>query len=136
MSAEFDWNVGFGAICFMEQVLSNHTSVASFQRDKDIQFLVVRRNDLSRLNVVLVDEYELGEAFAYAVIEEFDGVEVIVNNGNWNHIILDWREFAKRTGVVVLKVSDFMGAINANNLEEYVTENERDERRRKRRKSS
>lgn len=136
MSGDNNFNVGYGSICFMEQVLTTHTAVASFERQNDIQFLVERRSDLTDLNVVFVDEYELGEAFAYAVINEFDGVNVIVNNGNWNHIILDWRDFAKRTDVAILKVSDFMGAINVNKLEKYVTESEREERRRKRKKSS
>jgi len=136
MTDEFDWAVGYGSIAFFKQVLSNHTAVASYERSNDIQFDTVRRGSLSDLKIVFVDEYELGEAFAYAIIDEFDGVDVIVNNGNWNHIILDWRDFEKRTGVAILKVADFMGAINHEQLTKCTTERERDERREKRRKSS
>ena len=136
MNGHNNWNVIYSSICFMEQVLSTHTSVSSFDRENDIQFHVVRTGDLSDLNIVFVDEYQLGEASAYEIIKEFSGVEVIVNNGNWNQILFDWRQFADRTGVVVLKVADFMGAINVKDLRKYVTRDEREERSRKRRKSS
>jgi hypothetical protein len=127
-----NWNVGYSSIVFMEQVLNSHTSVASFERINDIQFRIVRAKGLSKLNVVLVAEYHLGEAAAYAIIKEFDGVEVIVNNGVWNHVILDWREFADRTGVIVLEYSDFLGALNVKDLRKYVAPGEREESRRKR----
>ena len=136
MNGHNNWNVGYGAISFMEQVLRSHTSVASFDRTNDIQFEVVRTKGLPDLNVVFVDEYELGEAAAYAIINEFPGVEVIVNNGNWNQILVDWRDFANRTGVTIFKMADFMGAINVEDPRKYVTESERGERRRKRRRSS
>ena len=136
MSGSNNWNVGYSAILFMEQVLSTHTSVKSFKRYNDIQFKIERKSDLSELNTVFVDEYHLGEASAYAIIKEFDGLNVIVNNGSWNHILLNWREFAERTGVVVLKMTDFLGALNVADLRQYVTENEREERRRRRRNSS
>lgn len=136
MNGQNNWNVGYSAILFMEQVLSSHTSVRSFTRMNDIQFQIVRSKGHPDLNVVFVDVYEFGEAAAYAIIEEFDGIQVIVNNGSWNHILVDWRKFANRTGVVIFKLSDFMGAINVQDLRNYVTEDERDERRRKRKKSS
>jgi len=136
MNGQNNWNVGYSSILFMEQVLTSHSAVASFKRNNDIEFQIVRANGLSELNVVFVDEYYLGEAAAYAIIKEFDGVEVIVNNGTWNLILLDWREFAERTGVVILKVSDFMGAISVEDLRKYVTADEREARRRKRQASS
>jgi hypothetical protein len=136
MNGSNNWNVGYSSISFMEQVLSTHRAVASFERVNAIQFDIVRTNDLSDLNVVFVNEYHLGEASAYAILNEFDSVEVIVNNGNWNHILVNWREFADRTGVVIFKMTDFMGAINVDDPRDYVTEDEREERRRKRRESS
>jgi selenocysteine lyase/cysteine desulfurase len=136
MNGQNNWNVGYSSILFMERVLNSHIAVALFERVNDIQFIVERANSLSKINVVFVNEYHLGEAAAYAIIDEFDGVEVIVNNGNWNHILVDWREFADRTGIIILKVSDFIGAINVEDLRKYVTEEEREERRQKRRKSS
>jgi hypothetical protein len=132
MNGQNNWNVGYSAILFMEQLLHSHTKVCSFKRINDIQFLVVRNEGYPELNVVFVDQYELGEATAYAIIEEFSGVEVVVNNGHWNHIVVDWRDFAKRTGVVIFKLSDFLGAINVQDLRKHVTEDERTERRRKR----
>jgi len=131
-----NWNVSWSAIQFLVRVLSNHTSVASFTRVNDIQFEIVRRGDLSGVNAALIDDYMLGEAKVYALLEAFDGITAVVNNGTWNHIAFDWRDFAKRTGVAVFLVSDFLGALNVNDLTKYVTSDERYEERRKHRKSS
>jgi hypothetical protein len=131
-----NWNVSWSAIQFLVRVLSNHTSVASFTRVNDIQFEIVRRGDLPDVNAILIDDYMLGEAKVYALLEEFDGVTAVVNNGTWNHIAFDWRDFANRTGVAVFLVSDFLGALNVTDLTKYVTSDERYEERRKRKKSS
>ena len=77
----------------------------------DIQFEIARRTGYSSVNAVLVDDYMLGEATVYAVLQEFAGVTAVVNNGSWNHIVLDWRAFAKKTGVAVFLVADFLGAL-------------------------
>lgn len=128
MNGQNNWSVPFSSISFMKTVLENHNIVASFVRDQDIQFDIVRKNGLPNLRAVLVNEYHLGEAAAYAVIEEFKGVNAIVNNGNWNHIILDWRDFAARTGVSVLQLADFLGAVNIREITTYVTRDEREAR--------
>lgn len=115
-NGENNWGVGWGAISFFEGVLSNHTAVDSFTRKNDVQFEIIRRGGRSTINAVLVDNYMLGEATVYAILEEFDGVNVVVNNGTWTHVAFDWRVFAKRTGVIVLKMSDFLGALNVVDL--------------------
>ncbi|MES1213490.1 MAG: hypothetical protein ABUL64_02800 [Singulisphaera sp.] len=129
------WNVGWGGIKFFEQVLSNHSSVASFERVNDIQFLI-RRKAHPDVNAVLVDDYMLGEATLYAIMQEFPGTTAVVNNGTWNHIAFDWREVARRTGVVALLMADFLGAINVPDLTQYTPRDEREERSRGFRKSS
>jgi len=135
-NAENNWGVTWSAISFVERVLSSHTAVDSFTRVNDIQFIIVRRGDHPDVNAVLVDDYMLGEATVYAILEEFDDVTAVVNNGTWNHIALDWRDFAKRTGVVVLEMADFLGALNVKELAKYTTHEEREERRPKRKRSS
>lgn len=120
---------------YFEQVLSSHTAVESHNRVNDIQFEIVRRDNLPDVNAILLDDYMLGEATLYAILEEFEGVTAVVNNGNWNHIALDWRKFAKQTGVVVLELKDFLGALNVKQLDQYTTCDEREERRRKHKKS-
>lgn len=127
-----NWEVSFAAISFLENALRTHTAVASFTRVNDIQFEIVRRTVYSDVNAVLVNDYMLGEATVYAVLQEFVGVTAVVNNGNWNHIALDRKAFAKKTGVAVLLMADFLGALNVENLLEYSTAKEREERRRKR----
>ncbi len=135
-NSENNWGVGWSAISFFERVLSNHTAVDSYTLVDDIQFNIIRRGDHPDVNAVLVEDYMLGEATVYEVLEEFRGVNAIVNNGTWNHLAFDWRDFAKRTGVVVLEMADFLGALNVKELAKYIPRDEREEHRRKRRRSS
>lgn len=107
-----NWGVGYTEICFFERVLRTHQAVSSFERINDIQFVIERTLGMSGLNVVFVSEYRLGEAFALAVLDEFPDANVIVNNGNWNAVVLDRSEFKANTGVDVLMVKHFMGALN------------------------
>jgi len=131
-----NWNVSWSAIQFFGRVLSNHSSVASFTRVNDIQYQIVRRGDLPDVNAMLVDDYMLGEAKVYALLEAFDGVTVVVNNGTWNHIAFDWRDFAKKTGIAVFLISDFLGALNVKDLIKYTTNDEREAERREHKRSS
>jgi hypothetical protein len=135
-NGENSWGVGWPAISFFERVLSNHTAVESYTRANDIQFKIIRRGDHPDVNAILVEDYMLGEATVYEVLEEFPDVNAIVNNGTWNHIALNWRDFAKRTGVVVLEMADFLGSLNVKELAKYIPRDEREEHRRKRRLSS
>jgi hypothetical protein len=76
----------------------------------------------------------LGEAAVYEILQEFSGVTAVVNNGNWNHIALDWRAFAKKTGVAVLLLADFLGALNVEDLVKHTTVAEREERSKRRKR--
>lgn len=135
-NGENNWGVSWAAIEFFQRVLATHTSVESYKRVNHIQFEIVRRGDLSEVNAVLLDCYMLGEAIVYAILEEFENVTAVVNNGSWNHIALDWRKFAEQTGVVVLEMADFLGALNVEQLDRYTTREEREEHRRKYKASS
>lgn len=104
--------VGYSEIVFFESTLSAHSAVESYERSNDIQFVVKRTYEVSDLNVVFVSEYRLGEEFAYSIIDEFDNVDVIVNNGNWNVVVLDQEEFSRNTGVEVVRLKQFLGALN------------------------
>ena len=121
------WGVGYPAIQFMEQVLNFHQRVKSFERANDIQFFI-QRTDLPAVNAVFVEQYEFGVASLYAVLGEFQGVTVVVNNGNWNHIAFDRMELSMSTGVVAFAMKDFMGALNVARLDKYVPRDERQTR--------
>ena len=129
-----EWGVRWASIGFLEKVLRNHSAVVNFSCENEIQFQIERLL-MEPLNVVMLEDYLLGEAKVHAVIDEFDDVDAVVNNGTWNCVAFDWREFEKQTGVVVLGITDFLGALNVENLEEYVTADERAERKRKKRSS-
>lgn len=104
--------VGYSEIVFFESTLSSHSAVASFERFNDIQFIIKRTFEVSDLNIVFVSEYRLGQEFAYSILDEFDDVNVIVNNGNWNVVSLEQEEFHRNTGVHVIRLKNFLGALN------------------------
>lgn len=131
-----DWNVGYGAIRFMEQVLTTHTAVETFERTNDIQFLIRRRKGMTPVNAVLVEQYEFGIASLYAVLQQFRGINVVVNNGNWNQIAFDRNDAFKNTSVIALSMNDFLGALHVDRLDQYVPRSERDARDQERRKTS
>ncbi len=106
------WGVKYSEISFFWQALDSHTAVASFERSNDILFDIVRKPPMSALKVAFVSEYRLGEAAAYRAMAEFPGINAIVNNGNWNAIVLDENAFTAQTGVAVIKVRNFLGALN------------------------
>jgi hypothetical protein len=106
------WGVKYSEISFICQALGSHQAVESFSRSQDILFDIVRNPPMPALKVVFVSEYRLGEAVADRAIAEFPGINAIVNNGNWNALALDEKAFEAQTGVVVIKVRNFLGALN------------------------
>lgn len=107
-----NFDIGYSEIIFFESVLRSHTAVTSFERIDDIRFEIARNNDRSNLSVVLISEYRLGEAFAFRVLDAFPEIDAIVNSGNWNAVVLDRADFKSNTGVEVLKMTHFLGALN------------------------
>jgi len=131
-----NWNIGYTGICFFEQVLSNHSAVASFDRTNDIQFAIVRKKGMLDVNAILVDIYMLGEAAHHSIAAEFNGVTVIVNNGHWNNIAYDARALAIQTGVETFLMGEFLGALNCNDLSAYVPGGQRKKTSKRKRKTS
>lgn len=111
-NGENSWGVGYSEIMFFSQVLHSHTAVASFTRSKDIVFDIVRLANTSPLRVLLLSEYRLGESAAYKALQDFSDIQVIVNNGNWNAVVLNKIDFKKQTGIHVMEVRNFLGALN------------------------
>jgi hypothetical protein len=66
-----NWNVSYSAIQFIESSLKNHKQVASFAREKDIQFRIVRERDMMEVIAVLIDRYTISLADLLAVRSEF-----------------------------------------------------------------
>jgi hypothetical protein len=82
-----------------------------YDRVDDIVFDIDRLG-LPPIRAVLVSEYRLGEAAAYRAIKEFQGIQAIVNSGNWNAIVLERNTFRRNNKVEVLSLKHFLGALN------------------------
>jgi len=110
-NGENSWDIGYSEIMFFANALNAHQAVDNFTRTEDIVFDISRLG-MSPLRVVLVSEYRLGEAAAYRAIQEFPGIQAIVNSGNWNAVALDRNSFRRQTKVEVLSLKNFLGALN------------------------
>jgi hypothetical protein len=111
---------------FIKRVLYSHKAVDRFDEIEPIQFQIFRSDNRSAINMVFVDEYVLGEATCYEVIEKYEGVQVIVNNGSWNQVAVHRGSFFRITDVLVFRIADFIGALHLTKMENYVPVEERE----------
>lgn len=112
---------------FIQRALYSHKAVESCTVTNNIHYQIKRTDNRSDVNMVFVDEYVLGEATCYEVIEKFENVQVIVNNGTWNHMAVNREDFYQNTNILVFKITDFFGALHLSRMEKYVSPEEREE---------
>lgn len=119
------WGIELPAIKFVENFLTTHNKVEAFERTRDIQFNITRKQGFAEVKAVITNVYVFGEASFHAVLHEFPGTNAIVNTGQWNTIILDWRAVAQDTDVLIVGISHFFGALNVNRIISYIPPDER-----------
>lgn len=117
------WGVSFSTISFLERALSNHKRVRSFERSDDI-FFTLDRGDLTPVRALLVDEYTLGLAALMKARNEFPEFDCIVTGGNWNAYTREAKEFGEQSGIGVFIITEFLGALWRDNVQEYVEKDE------------
>lgn len=105
-----NWEVSFSIICFFEEVLTNHKMVDSFKRKDDIYFEIKHTNGKT-FNVLLVNEYCLGEAAVLKAQREFSYVEYIVTGTNWNGYTKQAKQSGLHNNVGIFNLGEFMGCL-------------------------
>jgi len=119
-----DWGVSYSTISFVEQALTNHAKVASFERSKDIVFDIELESG-RRITMLLLDEYTLGVAAIHEALAEFPGVEYIVTGGNWNAYTREAKEFGRRNDLGVFVIGEFLGALHWSEPKKYYQKDHR-----------
>lgn len=124
-----NWGVPFSTICFFERALNTHRRVINVSRERDI-FFRVKRDDRSNLNILLLNEYRFGIASLMRALAEFSDAQYIVIGGEWNEYTEEAMNYAKDNNIGIYNFSEFLGALNYNNIPlQYIKKDDRDSRR-------
>jgi hypothetical protein len=118
MPAYNTWGVSYSLIRFLEEALTGHKRVSSFQRINDIQFLI-RRFDWSTLNVVVVNEYALGLAAVLRARKEFPGTEYVVTGATWNGYTPEAKKYGQQNDIGIFNLNELFGALHWTNPKQY-----------------
>lgn len=105
-----NWDIMPSHVVFFEKMLSQHTAVADFVREKDICF-VVRKLDGVTIRIVIVDRYVLGKVDLINIIDEFPDVNMVFVSGTWNHYTREAKEYGLDRQIGVYHPAEFFGAL-------------------------
>lgn len=104
------WGVSFSRISWLERVISQHENVLSVRRYDDIVIEVKRRNGVN-ITVLCLDEYAMGVAAVYRVLEEFPNVNFISVGGNWNGYTPEAKELCLSKNIGLFNSSELTGGL-------------------------
>ena len=104
------WNVSYAKIMWLKSLLETHKNVYSVTRQHDILFDVVRIDE-SRLKVLCLDEYALGEAGVHRALQEFPEVHIISVGGNWNGYTPEAKELCLSYKIGLYNSTELSGAL-------------------------
>lgn len=112
------WNVSYNVITFFEKAMNGHGKVASVNRTKDIFFTVKDKEDRT-FKVLLLNEYCIGLATVFKVIDEFPDTEYIVTGANWNGYTKEAKDYCMENNLGLFNLGEFLGALNWTNPKNY-----------------
>lgn len=115
-----NWETSYPNILFMEKALNGHQRVESFQRLKDIVFVIERPERLAPVVAVLINRYTIGLADVIAVKAEFPEATCIVAPGDWCGYTREAKEYGAAQGIGVFNTSEFFGALWRADPKDYV----------------
>ena len=131
-----DWDVAYSGIRFMEDALTGHSRVDSFDRRNEILFEITRTGNLRDVTMVLVDRYTIGLADVLKAKQEFPSMDCIVTLGNWSSWTNEAKEHGLRSRIGVFNTGQFLGALHRKEIHTYVPPDQREGKNQKRRRSS
>lgn len=79
-----DWGVPFSHIAWLDRLLKQHPNTSTVNRNNDILFEVVRKQQKDTLMVLCLREYALGFSMVQRAQDEFGDLNVIYIGGGWN----------------------------------------------------
>lgn len=119
------WGVAYSIIQFLERALRIHRVVQSFERTEDILFEVQRKNSLTTVYILCLDEYALGLAAIHRALDEFPICNCISVGGNWNGYTPQAKEFCLENSIGLFTTSELLGALWHQNFWTYSQKDEK-----------
>lgn len=117
------WGVSFSRIAWLEEAIEKHKNVSCVRRHDDI-VIEVDRKDGSHITVLCLDEYAMGEAAVYRVLNEFPEVNLISVGGNWNGYTPEAKELCLSRDIGLYNSSELTGALWKDEYWKYYQEDE------------
>ncbi|WP_272692719.1 hypothetical protein [Providencia sp. PROV164] len=105
-----NWNVSYSRISWLEFALKKHDNVANVTRHDDI-IMEVERIKGCKIILICLDEYTLGEAGVYRVLQEFPNVNFISVGGNWNGYTIEAKKLCLSKNLGLYNSSELTGAL-------------------------
>ncbi|MCU4819331.1 hypothetical protein P4G73_32425 [Bacillus cereus] len=117
------------SINFFLDVISNHQSVKAVEQIGLPLFKVTKQNN-SELIALLVNIYILSESELFDLYSRYPKIDVIVNSSNWNQYTLSAKALAKENKIGLFSFKEFMGALNYDNKDFFISYISPEERKR------
>lgn len=116
------WGVSYSRIAWLEAAIKSHDNVVRYSRHDDI-IMEFDRIEGSSITLICLDEYTLGEAMVYRILQEFPDVNFIFVGGKWNGYTREAKQLCLNKKIGLYNASELTGALWKN---EFWTYHQRD----------
>ncbi|MEQ9726233.1 hypothetical protein ABRP29_11430 [Pseudomonas sp. WHRI 8822A] len=113
-----NWNVSYGRITWLQEILLSHQNITSLSRHDDIIMELTRVKGCP-ITLICLDEYTLGIAGVHRVIKEFPAVNFISVGGNWNGYTREAKDLCLSRQMGLYNSGEITGAIYKNDFWKY-----------------
>lgn len=107
------------SIHFFEKAISNHSSVI-FLNKTNYYYYCIHRENKSFVNALVLNLYTIGLADYIEFIDLYPNTDAIITISNWNGYTIQAKEEARKNGVGIFVMSEFLGALNWDEPYKYV----------------
>lgn len=112
------WGVAYSRIAWLEDAVKSHDNVIRYSRHDDI-VMEFDRKDGSSITLICLDEYTLGEAAVYRILNEFPTVNYISVGGNWNGYTIEAKQLCLSKNIGLFNSGELTGALWKNDFWRY-----------------
>lgn len=112
------WGISYSRIAWLENAVKSHGNIVSVTRHDDIIIEAKRKNG-SSITIICLDEYALGEAGIYRVLQEFPSINFISVGGNWNGYTPEAKRLCLERQIGLFNSSELTGALWKNDFWNY-----------------
>ena len=120
----FPWMAYYGHYNYFEKQMNNHNNITRWEMTPEGLYKV-HRNHQDILNVFICECYIYGVAEYTKTIDEIGPIDCIVINSMWCSFTNEVKRICRNKGVLLCKITDFMGAMNFEEYSAYLSIDEK-----------